>query len=123
MRSTSGRRYGALPAIKNNTPLATVSHILSPSRWGRILFLHRVSGVRRCVAVRGNSIRSCLLPLVYGAGRICARSEWTPTRPFVVEAFGKCEGLSRIAILEGANVAMIAKVTKVKFAEDIAKKK
>lgn len=49
--------------------------------------------------------------------------EWTPTRPFVVEAFDKCEGLSRIAILEGANVAMIAKVTKVKFAEEVAKKK
>lgn len=47
--------------------------------------------------------------------------EWVPTRPFVVEAFDKSEGLSRIAILEGANVAMIAKVTKVTFAPDEVK--
>lgn len=48
---------------------------------------------------------------------------FAPTRPFVVEAFDKCEGLSRIAILEGANVAMIAKVTKVEFVVEDAKKK
>lgn len=48
---------------------------------------------------------------------------WEPTRPFVVEAFDNCEGLSRIAILEGANVAMIAKVTKVTFVEETGKKK
>ena len=49
--------------------------------------------------------------------------QFTPTRPFVVESFDKCEGLSRIAILEGANVAMIAKVTKVEFVVEEAKKK
>lgn len=48
---------------------------------------------------------------------------FTPTRPFVVEPFNKSEGLSRIAILEGANVAMIAKVTAVTFVDDSAKKK
>lgn len=49
--------------------------------------------------------------------------EWTPTRPFVVEGFQQCEGLSRIAILEGANVAMVAKVTKVEFVEAATGKK
>ena len=41
-----------------------------------------------------------------------------PSRPFVVESYDKCEGLSRLAILEGANVCMIAKVMKVDFVED-----
>lgn len=48
---------------------------------------------------------------------------WRPTRPFVVEPHDKSEGLSRIAILEGATVAMIAKVTAVTFVEEGAKKK
>lgn len=45
-----------------------------------------------------------------------------PTRPFVVEAFTKSEGLSRIALLEGSNVAMIAKVADVTFIDDSKKK-
>eukprot|EP00758_Cryptobia_borreli_P011378 Tbor_TRINITY_DN5649_c0_g5::TRINITY_DN5649_c0_g5_i1::g.8371::m.8371/K03231/EEF1A; elongation factor 1-alpha len=45
-----------------------------------------------------------------------------PTRPFVVEAFTKSEGLSRIALLEGSNVAMIAKVAEVTFIDDSKKK-
>lgn len=45
-----------------------------------------------------------------------------PTRPFVVEAFNKSEGLSRIALLEGSNVAMIAKVASVNFIDDSKKK-
>lgn len=55
-------------------------------------------------------------------GDMC-ECEWTPSRPFVVEPFNKSEGLSRIAILEGANVAMIAKVTSVEFVEEAAKGK
>jgi elongation factor 1-alpha len=46
-----------------------------------------------------------------------------PARPFVVDSHERSEGLSRIAILEGATVAMIAKVTAVTFQEEIAKKK
>jgi elongation factor 1-alpha len=36
-----------------------------------------------------------------------------PEQPFVVETFDQCEGLSRIAILEGATVVMLGKVVKV----------
>ena len=46
-----------------------------------------------------------------------------PARPFVVDSHERSEGLSRIAILEGATVAMIAKVTAVTFLEEQAKKK
>ena len=46
-----------------------------------------------------------------------------PTRPFVVDDFKSCEGLSRVAMLEGSVVCMIGKVVKVNFVEDIAKKK
>jgi len=46
-----------------------------------------------------------------------------PTRPFVVDDFKTCEGLSRVAMLEGSVVCMIGKVVKVNFVEDIAKKK
>ena len=46
-----------------------------------------------------------------------------PTRPFVVDDFKTCEGLSRVAMLEGSVVCMIGKVVKVNFLEDIAKKK
>jgi len=41
-----------------------------------------------------------------------------PTRPFVVDDFKSCEGLSRVAMLEGSIVCMIGKVTKVNFVED-----
>ena len=38
-----------------------------------------------------------------------------PQQPFVVEAFDSCEGLSRIACLDGNGVVLLAKVTKVEF--------
>jgi len=46
-----------------------------------------------------------------------------PTRPFVVESFDKCEGLARVAVLEGNSVCMIGKITSVVFAEDLSGKK
>lgn len=49
--------------------------------------------------------------------------EFKPTRPFVVDEFGSCEGLSRVAMLEGSVVCMIGKVIKVNFVEEVAKKK
>jgi len=42
-----------------------------------------------------------------------------PTRPFVVDDFKSCEGLSRVAMLEGSIVCMIGKVTKVNFVEEV----
>jgi elongation factor 1-alpha len=45
-----------------------------------------------------------------------------PTRPFVVDTFQTCEGLSRVAMLEGSVVCMIGKVCKVNFVEEIATK-
>ncbi len=45
-----------------------------------------------------------------------------PTRPFVVDDFKTCEGLSRVAMLEGSVVCMIGKVVKVNFvSDDVAK--
>jgi elongation factor 1-alpha len=38
-----------------------------------------------------------------------------PQQPFVVEPFESCEGLSRIACLDGNGVVLLAKVTKVEF--------
>ena len=49
--------------------------------------------------------------------------EFKPTRPFVVDTFKQCEGLSRVAMLEGSVVCMIGKVTKVNFVEEVAGKK
>jgi elongation factor 1-alpha len=46
-----------------------------------------------------------------------------PTRPFVVDTFKSCEGLSRVAMLEGSVVCMIGKVTDVKFVEEVDAKK
>jgi len=34
-----------------------------------------------------------------------------PQQPFVVDSFKNCEGLGRIAIMEGATVVMLGKVT------------
>lgn len=45
-----------------------------------------------------------------------------PTRPFVVDSFQQCEGLSRVAMLEGSVVCMIGKVVKVNFVEEVAAK-
>merc|ERR1711916_240420 len=44
-----------------------------------------------------------------------------PPRPFVVYDFKTCEGLSRVAMLEGSVVCMIGKVTKVNFVTDSKK--
>eukprot|EP00297_Palpitomonas_bilix_P008128 CAMPEP_0113879092 /NCGR_PEP_ID=MMETSP0780_2-20120614/7042_1 /TAXON_ID=652834 /ORGANISM="Palpitomonas bilix" /LENGTH=469 /DNA_ID=CAMNT_0000865627 /DNA_START=75 /DNA_END=1486 /DNA_ORIENTATION=- /assembly_acc=CAM_ASM_000599 len=38
-----------------------------------------------------------------------------PKAPFVVDTFKNCEGLGRVAILEGNTVVMLGKVTKVEF--------
>lgn len=38
---------------------------------------------------------------------------FAPTQPFVVEDFKSCEGLGRIAIMEGASVVMLGRITKV----------
>jgi len=38
-------------------------------------------------------------------------------QPFVVDTFKNCEGLGRVAIMEGASVIMLGKVTAVDFKE------
>jgi elongation factor 1-alpha len=38
-----------------------------------------------------------------------------PMQPFVVDTFKNCEGLGRVAIMEGASVIMLGKVTAVDF--------
>merc|ERR1711966_51350 len=45
-----------------------------------------------------------------------------PQQPFVAEAFSSCEGLGRVAIMEGASVVMLGKATAVEFKADDAKK-
>jgi len=44
-----------------------------------------------------------------------------PQQPFVVESFQACEGLGRVAILEGATVVMLGKAVAVEFKEDAKK--
>jgi len=44
-----------------------------------------------------------------------------PQQPFVVDAFTSCEGLGRVAIMEGSSVVMLGKATKVEFASDAKK--
>jgi elongation factor 1-alpha len=46
-----------------------------------------------------------------------------PQQPFVVEKFNACEGLGRVAIMEGASVVMLGKVSWVEFKSDDEKKK
>lgn len=41
---------------------------------------------------------------------------FTPQQPFVVEGFKSCEGLGRVAIMEGNTVVMLGKAIKVEFA-------
>jgi elongation factor 1-alpha len=38
-----------------------------------------------------------------------------PQQPFVVDSFKNCEGLGRVAIMEGASVIMLGKVTALEF--------
>jgi elongation factor 1-alpha len=45
-----------------------------------------------------------------------------PQQPFVCEAFSSCEGLGRVAILEGASVVMLGKAVAVEFKVDEKKK-
>jgi len=40
-----------------------------------------------------------------------------PMQPFVVDTFKNCEGLGRVAIMEGASVIMLGKVTAVDYKE------
>merc|ERR1711998_67142 len=40
-----------------------------------------------------------------------AQVEFSPIQPFVVDSFKSCEGLSRIAFLDGNGVVMLGKVT------------
>jgi len=44
-----------------------------------------------------------------------------PQQPFVVDSFMNCEGLGRVAIMEGSSVVMLGKATKVEFAVDAKK--
>jgi elongation factor 1-alpha len=46
-----------------------------------------------------------------------AELEFEPQSPFVVDTFKNCEGLGRMAILEGNGVVMLGKVTNVVFKE------
>jgi len=40
-----------------------------------------------------------------------------PQQPFVVDLFKNCEGLGRVAILEGGTVVMLGKVVGIEAAE------
>jgi elongation factor 1-alpha len=51
-----------------------------------------------------------------------AEAEFEPQHPLVVDTFKNCEGLSRIAFLDGNTVMMLGKVTKTVPKEDIKKK-
>jgi elongation factor 1-alpha len=44
-----------------------------------------------------------------------AQVVFKPLQPFVIDAFKSCEGLGRVAIMEGAGVVMLGKVAKVTF--------
>jgi len=46
-----------------------------------------------------------------------AECTFEPMQPFVVDTFKNCEGLGRVAIMEGASVIMLGKVTSVDFKE------
>jgi len=52
-----------------------------------------------------------------------AQCVFAPTQALVVDSFKNCEGLSRIAFLDGNTAVMLGKVTKVTHKEDIGKKK
>jgi len=42
-----------------------------------------------------------------------AQCNFEPQQPFTCEGFMQCEGLGRVAILEGASVVMLGKIVKV----------
>jgi len=45
-----------------------------------------------------------------------------PQQPFVVEGFKSCEGLGRVAVMEGSSVVMLGKASAVEFKADDKKK-
>ena len=45
-----------------------------------------------------------------------AEVEFTPQQPFIVDSFKNCEGLGRVAIMEGNGVVMLGKVVSVELA-------
>jgi elongation factor 1-alpha len=47
-----------------------------------------------------------------------AECVFEPQQPFVVDAFKNCEGLGRVAIMEGASVIMLGKVVSLEFASE-----
>jgi len=47
-----------------------------------------------------------------------AEIEFAPQQPFVAEGFKQCEGLGRVAIMEGNTVVMLGKVVKVEFKKE-----
>jgi len=51
-----------------------------------------------------------------------AQIVFEPQQPFVVDSFKKCEGLGRVAIMEGNTVVMLGKAVSVEFADDSKKK-
>jgi elongation factor 1-alpha len=52
-----------------------------------------------------------------------AECVFEPQQPFVVDTFKNCEGLGRVAIMEGASVIMLGKVTAVDNKEKVEEKK
>jgi elongation factor 1-alpha len=52
-----------------------------------------------------------------------AQCVFAPTQALVVDSFKNCEGLSRIAFLDGNTAVMLGKVTKTTAKEDTGKKK
>ena len=47
-----------------------------------------------------------------------AQCDFEPQQPFVVDTFKNCEGLGRIAIMEGNTVVMLGKIVKIERQED-----
>ena len=47
-----------------------------------------------------------------------AQVVFVPQQPLVVDSFKSCEGLSRIAFLDGNTAVMLGKITKVAFKAD-----
>jgi len=50
-----------------------------------------------------------------------AQVVFAPVQPFVADTFKKCEGLGRVAIMEGNGVVMLGKVCNVEFVVDVKK--
>eukprot|EP00343_Euplotes_focardii_P007109 CAMPEP_0205822666 /NCGR_PEP_ID=MMETSP0206-20130828/13458_1 /ASSEMBLY_ACC=CAM_ASM_000279 /TAXON_ID=36767 /ORGANISM="Euplotes focardii, Strain TN1" /LENGTH=468 /DNA_ID=CAMNT_0053119121 /DNA_START=62 /DNA_END=1468 /DNA_ORIENTATION=+ len=48
-----------------------------------------------------------------------AEVTFAPQQPFVVDVFKNCEGLGRVAIMEGNGVVMLGKITNVVFKADV----